>query len=46
MAVGFPILLTAVLPFHLPALEATLIETLNPAICRQTQLVNSLKIIR
>ena len=32
-------------PFHLLALEATLIETFNPALCRQKEFVYGLKIV-
>ena len=32
-------------PFHLSALEATLIKTSNPALCRQKEFVYSLKIV-
>ena len=41
----FTILAQDCSPFHLSALEATFIETSNPAFCRQKEFAYSLKIV-
>ena len=41
----FAILAQGRSPFHLSALEATFIKTFHPALCRQKEFVNSLKIV-
>ena len=41
----FSILAQGRSPFHLSAFEATFIKTFNPALCRQKEIVYSLKIV-